>query len=224
MFPNAEIVGIELEERLLSIAVARAAFYGFSNLSFRASPAPNRLPDAIGAFDFVMLSAVYEHMLPDERKALLPLIWSTLKAGGILFLNGTPNRDFPLEMHTTGLPAINYLPDKLACFISRRFSRRNLENVSWEGLLRGGIRGGTIREIVRNLSSPSGTPRVLEPQYLGIKDRIDLWLALTSQSIGRVRSPRALLAKRIYRLLIKPVRAITGIEFLPELALAFEKT
>lgn len=223
MFPAAEVVGIELEETLLDVARARGRFYGFRNLCFHASPAPERLPDGIGSFDFVLLSAVYEHLLPHERRILLPLLWGALKPGGVLFLNGTPNRHFPLEMHTTGLPAINYLPDRLAGFISRRFSRRNLQGATWERLLRDGIRGGTTREIVRILASSSGTPRVMEPRYLGVRDRIDLWLALTSESIYRSRSPRAMLAKRAYRWMMKPVKAITGIEFLPELALALQK-
>lgn len=156
MFPDSEIVGIELEERLLNVAKARARFYGFTNLGLHVSPAPN------------------------------------------------------------ALPAINYLPGKLAHYISCRFSPRNLANDSWESLLRAGIRGGTINEVVTNLPA---SPVVLEPRYLGMHDRIDLWLALTSQSIGRASSPTALLAKRLYRLAMKPVKALTGIEFLPDLAL-----
>ncbi len=224
MFPATEIVGVELDESLLQVARARAQYYRFKNIGFHASPAPDKLPDDIGAFDFVMFSAVYEHLLPGERKTILPLIWSALKPGGVLFLNGTPNRLFPLEMHTTGLPAINYLPDRLAHIVSRKFSRRNLENESWESMLRGGIRGGSITEIIDNLASSSGTPFVMEPKYLGITDRIDLWLALTSDRIGNAQSPRALLAKRIYHWAMKPIKALTGVEFLPELVLALEKT
>jgi 2-polyprenyl-3-methyl-5-hydroxy-6-metoxy-1,4-benzoquinol methylase len=223
MFPSAEVLGIELEERLLNVSRARANFYGFKNLRFQVSSAPDELPVDIGTFDFVVLSAVYEHLLPAEREVLLPQLWSTLKPGGVLFLNGTPNRYFPLEMHTTGLPIINYLPDKLVHSISRRYSRRNLEKDSWEELLRAGIRGGTIGEIVSYLPLDSGVPLLLEPKYFGIRDRIDLWFALSSENIGRARSPLALFAKRIYRWIMKPVKAFSGVEFLPELALAIEK-
>jgi hypothetical protein len=179
-------------------------------------------PD-LGLFDFIVLSAVYEHLLPVERKALMPRLWRQLKPGGVLFLNGTPNRHFPLEMHTTGLPLINYLPDKWTHAAARHFSRRNLEHCSWNELLRAGIRGGTIEEIAAELSSAPNTPEVLEPCNRGTRDRIDLWFQLTSHSIGRARTPFALAAKRSYRWLMKPVKAITGIEFLPELALAFRK-
>jgi 2-polyprenyl-3-methyl-5-hydroxy-6-metoxy-1,4-benzoquinol methylase len=223
MFPQSEIIGIELEERLLAVARARATHYRLSNVRFCSSPDGDRLPDGIGLFDFVVLSAVYEHLLPNERRTVLPLLWHTLKPGGILFLNGTPNRQFPLEMHTTGLPVINYLPDQLALLAARKLSRRNLENASWEALLRAGIRGGTIGEIVGNLRHVGGAPQLLEPRCLGIEDRIDLWLALSSDSVGRRRSSLAIFAKRLYRLAMKPLKALAGVEFLPELALALKK-
>lgn len=223
MLPTARITGIELEERLLSVARARAQFYRCDNLNFVKAAAPSQLPPDVGLFDFIVLSAVYEHLLPVERKALMPRLWRQLKPGGVLFLNGTPNRHFPLEMHTTGLPFINYLPDKWAHWAARHLSRRNLERCSWNELLRAGIRGGTIEEIVAELSAGTGTAEVLEPCRRGTKDRIDLWFQLTSESIGRAHSPFALAAKRGYRGLMKPVKAITGIEFLPELALAFRK-
>lgn len=218
MLPNTEIVGVELENRLLNVARARASYYGFKNLSFHVSPSPDRLPPDIGKFDFVMLSAVYEHLLPNERQPLLHLIWSVLKPGGVLFLNGTPNKHFPLEMHTTGLPLINYLPDGLAHTISRRFSARNLENDSWQKLLRKGIRGGSVSEVLRNLSGHDGTPLLLEPTRLGMKDRLDLWLALSSKSIGR-----SVAAKKLYRFFMKPFKLLFGLELLPELALAIKK-
>ncbi|HEX5392130.1 MAG TPA: class I SAM-dependent methyltransferase [Rhodocyclaceae bacterium] len=223
MFPSARIVGIELEERLLSVARARAQFYRCDNLSFGRSSAPSQLPPDMGLFDFVVLSAVYEHLLPAERKALMPRLWHLLKPGGVLFLNATPNRNFPLEMHTTGLPFINYLPDKWALAAARHLSRRNLEHCSWNDLLRAGIRGGTIKDIVAELSTATHPAEVLEPRYCGTQDRIDLWFQLTSNSIGRARSPFALAAKRCYRRLMKPVKSITGFELLPELALAFRK-
>ncbi len=221
MLPNTQIVGVELEARLLEVARARIQHYGFNNITFHVSPAPDKLPDQIGKFDFVMFSAVFEHLLPAERTELLPLIWSALKPGGVLFLNGTPNRHFPMETHTTGLPAINYLPDSLAHWVSRKFSRRNLQNDSWEKLLRKGIRGGSFGEVLDILSATSEPATVMEPQFLGINDRIDLWLAMSSKNIDE--SKRPLLAKRIYRQIMKPVKALTGVELLPELALALKK-
>ena len=68
MFPQAQIVGIELEEKLLRIARARLEFYQYPNIEFVLSPSGNKLPAEIGEFEFVIMSAVYEHLLPIERK------------------------------------------------------------------------------------------------------------------------------------------------------------
>src|SRR5436309_1759361 len=114
LFPGARIVGIEVDQRLLALAHRRQQHYGFSNVALTRSPSALELPPVIGRFDCVVLSAVYEHMLPQERVRILPLIWSVIRPGGFLFINQTPHRYFPYESHTTSLPFINYLPDILA--------------------------------------------------------------------------------------------------------------
>lgn len=151
MFPDAEIVGVELEEKLLNIARARLEFYEYANVRLHTSPSGNELPHNIGTFDFVIMSAVYEHLLPQERKIVMPKVWSAIKPGGHLFLNMTPHRWFPIEHHTTGLPFLNYFPAKLALPLTKKFSKRTNPAENWETLLRCGIRGGTETEIVRIL-------------------------------------------------------------------------
>jgi SAM-dependent methyltransferase len=159
MFPQSCIVGIELEERLLSIAKLRARHYGYDNVELLLSPSPQSLPDDLGTFDFVVLSAVYEHLLPAERCAVLRQIWDSLRVGGTLFLNQTPSRYFPVETHTTGLPLINYLPDRLALLYARSASKAKLGSSDWDELLRRGIRGGSVREIMGLLSGGAGQHR-----------------------------------------------------------------
>jgi len=132
MFPESKIVGVELEEKLLNIANARLEFYGYSNIAFYTSPSGNELPPNIGEFDFVIMSAVYEHLLPEERKFVIPKVWSVIKPNGYLFLNMTPHRWFPIEHHTTGLPLINYLPDKIAYSVTKNFSKRLDPTESWQ--------------------------------------------------------------------------------------------
>jgi len=178
MFPGAEIVGLDLDERLLELARRRAAFYG-QRTEFFVSPSEDKLPDGLGRFDFVSMSAVLEHLLPDERRRLLPQIWLVLVPGGILFVNQTPHRYFPLEYHTTGLPFINYMPPRAALIAARRFSRRIDADESWEGLLRNGVRGATKSEILRELKSAgSGTPVALRSTHLGLSDKNSLRAAL----------------------------------------------
>jgi 2-polyprenyl-3-methyl-5-hydroxy-6-metoxy-1,4-benzoquinol methylase len=218
MLPTAHITGIELEPALLEIAEARCNHYQFGDrITFRLSPDGKRLPKGIGAFDYIFMNAVYEHLLPEERADLLPLLWARLKPGGVLFVNQTPYRWFPIETHTTGgLVFINYMPDGMAFRCARRFSGRNLGDIDWETMLRKGIRGGSAGEILKRLANDSYPPILLEPGKSGLKDRIDIWYGITPKT-------RWTAIKRMLFRLFKAIKLATGKTFLPILSLAIQK-
>jgi 2-polyprenyl-3-methyl-5-hydroxy-6-metoxy-1,4-benzoquinol methylase len=209
LFPPCELVGVELEERLLKLARLRAQYLGKSALSFHPCLSGTELPSGLGQFDFIVLSAVYEHLLPEERGVLLPRIWSHLKPDGVLFINQTPHRYSPLEMHTTGLPLLNYLPDALALSVARRFCKRINGDEDWPALLRAGIRGATIGEILRVLG---GGATLLAPKH---GDQIDLWYGKLSSRYGWL--------KRSIWAALKALKPIAGIHLVPELTLALRK-
>ena len=214
MFPDSEIVGIELENDFLNIARQRAEFYDLQNVTFIVSPSSADLPN-IERFDFICLNAVYEHLLPDERKYLLPLLWDHLDDEGVLFLRETPFRYWHTEGHTTGgLPFLNYLPDRLAHMYTRKSKRRNLENKSWEALLRAGIRGGSVGELLEILSQNKCPNKLLKPSMLECSDRIDLeYLKVTNRSWK---------TKIKYRLQ-KIIKVTIRYEYVPQLAIAIQK-
>jgi 2-polyprenyl-3-methyl-5-hydroxy-6-metoxy-1,4-benzoquinol methylase len=216
MLPNAEIVGIELEEPLLDIARRRKEFYEFSNLELRLSPNEMELPAEVSTFDYILMSGVFEHLLPAERLLLLHEIWEHLKPGGILFISQLQHRYFPFEMHTTRLPLVNYMPDWLALWVARRFSKKVKQDENWEGLLRRGIRGGTDRELLAILNSSSCKPELLEPQYNDLKDRIDLWYQVTA-------STRSSLVKNIELAIIRIIKLLSGRIFVPLQSIALRK-
>jgi 2-polyprenyl-3-methyl-5-hydroxy-6-metoxy-1,4-benzoquinol methylase len=193
MFPETEVIGVELAPERIELARSVLAARSLPNVRFLVSPDANSLPPEIGTFDFVMLSAVYEHLLPEERRRVMPLIWSKLKPGGTLFINQTPYRYFPYEHHTTGLWFINYLPDKLSLFLARHFCRINPDvnkSRDWTVHLRAGIRGGTEREILRNLREAAGRATILQPKD---RDRAAYWLAGTSAQHRRIKQAIAAL-------------------------------
>ena len=187
LFPEAEVVGVELDVTSVRLAKEVLAFRRVSNLQFHVSPDANSLAAGIGEFDFVMLSAVYEHLLPEERRRLMPLIWSKMKDGAVLLVNGTPHRYFPYEHHSTGLWFVNYLPDKMTLLLARRFSKMHQQlnrSRDWRGHLRGGIRGGTEAEICLNLSrAGDGSPVVIQPRG---QDRAAYWLSSINPDRHRV--------------------------------------
>lgn len=216
-FAQTEIVGIDLNARLLELGGKMAAYYRLGNVRFMASPSPDSLPDNLGKFDFVVLSAVFEHLLPDERRTLMAKLWRLLAPGGVMFINQTPYRYFPVETHTAGLPLINYLPDRLACWYAQRCSRRGLKTDSWQTLLRKGIRGGTATEIMQRLrDAGDGTPMLLELCCLGLRNRIDLWYV----KIDRSHCPRL---KELYARFVRGLYRLCGVMLLPHLSVAIQK-
>ena len=128
LFPKASVVGVDFAGGLLEIARGRAKHHGMPNLHFEVVPENGRR--FAGEYDFVFLNAVYEHLLPGERQVVLGGVWSALKRDGILFLNQTPHRWFPVEAHTSGLPLINYLPKSLALMAMRKFCKRSIAQAS----------------------------------------------------------------------------------------------
>jgi SAM-dependent methyltransferase len=217
MFPKSRIVGIELSSEYLGIARRRLEFYGYPNVEFLLSPGGDRLPEGLGLFDFIVMSAVFEHLLPNERRTVMPQVWDHLAPGGCLLLNQTPHRFFPFESHTTGLPLINYLPDRLAHFVTRRFSPRSLEDETWDSLLRKGIRGATEREILESLGAKeSGSrPALLQPRLPGYRDRVDVWY----EALG----PRHRTIKAGCREMLRVVERCLGTTLVVNLALAITK-
>jgi len=217
LFPRSEIVGIEVDQRLLALAQRRLQHYGFPNVTLMRSPSSLELPPDIGWFDCAVLSAVYEHMLPQERTRVLPLIWSVIRPGGFLFINQTPHRYFPYESHTTSLPFINYLPDALALAYARACSKRVRGDESWESLLQDGIRGATEQEILDILSSGSTQEAVLlEPCRGGLRDRIDLWYS----ALGKTRYRKT---KRLLKGLLTAIKTLSGVTLVPNLSLVIRK-
>lgn len=185
MLPGTQIVGVELDANKIETANRIKSFRSAANVDFLCSPSGDELPAEVGFFDFVMLSAVYEHLLPRERQIVMPLLWSVMKPGAAILINQTPYRYSPYEAHSTGLWFINYLPDSLTHFVVRHFAGRNPrinKSLDWNVHLRGGLRGGTEKEIIRNLTGgDAGAAHMLQPRKNGVRDRADLWLASTSQ-------------------------------------------
>jgi hypothetical protein len=132
------------------------------------------------------MNGVVEHMLPQERKTVLPAVWDLLEPAGVLFVLETPYRYFPYESHTTGLPLIGYLPDSLAFACAKKFSGRGLGDCDGEALLRAGIRGSSIREILACLESTGGQSILMEPSASGGGDRVGLWYQQSSRHRERL--------------------------------------
>jgi len=214
--PQVELVGVDLRADCIEAARDIAAYYGFERATFYQSLDSSTLPPGIGTFDYILMSAVYEHLLPHERTVIMPQLWKSLKPGGVLFLNQTPYRFFPVEVHTTKLPLINYLPDGVALQVARKLSRRVRSGESWESLLRRGIRGASVGEVIRNLPKEFGLPLQLGPTRHGMQDQIDLWYEWSSES-------RKSISRSMLRTVLKIIKGATGVDMAPDVAIAVRK-
>ena len=68
----------------------------------------DQLPFGDGSQDCMMLANVYEHILPDRRRASLAELHRVLSPGGIV-VGQLPNPYFPIESHSR-LPFMGWLP------------------------------------------------------------------------------------------------------------------
>jgi hypothetical protein len=125
-------------------------------------------------YDVVQLNAVFEHLLPIECKALMPDLWRRLRIGGYLVLTETPRRWFPLETHTTSLPFVNYLPDRLALAAVRHCGRYP-KTVTLNEALRLGVHGGTYDEIISCIGVPTSGFERVHPQTADARDMLEVW-------------------------------------------------
>lgn len=73
-----------------------------------------RLPYPDASFDLVLAVGVVEHLPPRNRRAQVDEYYRVLARGGHIAILDTPNRAFPLETHSVGLPLVHWLPAPLA--------------------------------------------------------------------------------------------------------------
>jgi SAM-dependent methyltransferase len=105
-----------------------------------------RLPFADHAFDVVLAIGVVEYLAPAGRHRHVDEWWRVLSPGGHLVILDTPNRAFPLDTHSAGLPGIQWLPPRIA-FAYARLGRPKFRGVSFEQFDRHGAwRNASRRE------------------------------------------------------------------------------
>ena len=80
----------------------------FDNADTRA------LPYATCSFDLVVVCGVIEHLPERFRRAQVDEYYRVLARGGHIAVLDTPNRAFPLETHSIGLPLVQWLPPRAA--------------------------------------------------------------------------------------------------------------
>jgi SAM-dependent methyltransferase len=107
-----------------------------------------RLPWPDGAFDLVLVVGIVEHLPARHRRAQVDEYYRVLARGGHAAILDTPNRWFPLETHSIGLPLVQWLPAPLAWRYARlgrpaRYGAIGFEEFTADGT---GWRNATLAE------------------------------------------------------------------------------
>lgn len=173
-FKYCKITCVELEKDSIELAKKRITHHQLDNIEFICPDNPNELPDTVkkNTYDICVLSAVVEHLMPEERKRLLPKLWDLIKPGGHVLIYETPHRWFPMEVHTTSLPFMNYLPLMIAAPMGIIMTKKNRERGGTDAMLRAGFRGTSLSEMKSYFGSKAN---LLKPNKKYAEDIIDLW-------------------------------------------------
>ena len=107
-----------------------------------------RLPWADGAFDVVLAIGVVEHLPARHRREQVDEYYRVLAPSGHIAVLDTPNRWFPLETHSVGLPLVQWLPAPLAWRYARLARPRRYGAVGYDEFVADGTgwRNAALRE------------------------------------------------------------------------------
>ncbi|MEZ5099320.1 MAG: class I SAM-dependent methyltransferase [Thermoleophilia bacterium] len=218
LLPDATIAAVDPHAAELAAARLRVVEHGLAGrVQVLEQPSATTLPRDVGTFQAVTVVRALTLIAPQERARLLQEAWRRLEPGGRLVVVQASHRWFPVELHVTGLPLLNYLPAGLALAAARRFSSAASPTTTWQGLLQAGVRGTTAGEVARALrAAGDGKPVPVRPALPGGRGAADVWHAYSVQG-------RASRAKDVVRLGCRAVEELTRRPFAPDLSLAFEK-
>jgi len=127
-----------------------------------------RLPYADGAFDLVLAIGVVEHLPARTRRAQVDEYYRVLAPGGHIAILDTPNRLFPLETHSVGLPLVQWLPPRLAYRYARLGRPGTFRDVAYAEFVADGTgwRNATLGECLP-ASGRAGLEDLTEPAGYG---------------------------------------------------------
>ena len=150
----AFIQGVEPNSKFVEIANSRAQDESLvDRVSFLNLQDTTSLPFEDARFDILTMNAVIEHIPPKIREAIIKEAYRCLKPGGLFVITETPNRAFPFDGHTTGLPFVPWLPLNMATSLAKKYSRHVPKNLTRDQYVSEGIVGGFYWQIKKSIPS-----------------------------------------------------------------------
>ena len=174
-----------------------------------------KLPYLNDYFDLIILSAVMEHLPFENRHLQVDEYYRKLKIGGLICFLDTPNRNYPIETHSVGLPFINRFPPQAAFIYAKLFGK--LKGIDFPEF----VRPGTAW---RNATYYECLPKSLTIEIKDISEEAGYGYALF-MSIPRSLKFRIFISPtfKLLNLIAKRLSFPMSF-FLPYLNLVFKKT
>jgi SAM-dependent methyltransferase len=152
--------------------------------------ATRNLPYADASFDLVLAVGVVEHLPPRNRRAQVDEYYRVAAPGAHVAILDTPNRLFPLETHSIGLPLVQWLPAPLAYAYARLGRPRRFGGVRYGEFIADGSgwRNATLRDCLPS-SGWAGLSDVTEDAGYGWRFFQDTARSRTRRALMPLFSP-----------------------------------
>jgi|SRR5439155_852486 len=146
-----ELATFDTDPAFVAIARAKVEELGLKkvrDVALLASEATRRMPYPSERFDLVVVCGVVEHLPARLRRAQVDEYYRVLARGGHIAILDTPNRWFPLETHSVGLPLVQWLPPRMAFAYARTCRPWKFRRETYEGFIMDGTgwRNASLRD------------------------------------------------------------------------------
>lgn len=137
----SEVSTFDVDHAFVEITRAKVEDLGLAkvrDIRHLTSQATRHLPYPDQAFDLVVAAGVVEHLPIKGRHHHVDEYYRVLKVGGHIGFFDSPNRYFPLETHSVGLPFVQWLSPELAFVYAKLCRPRKFRGVSLSEFTRPG--------------------------------------------------------------------------------------
>lgn len=188
---GAHVYATDVHHGSIQVARDRLGLYGVEAALSCSNARDTFQQLGSAAFDVVAFVGVLEHMTLDERLASLIGAWTTLRSGGYLVVQETPNRLWYRDDHTSYEHFFLWLPDDVAMRYSTRtprerynrlFNRMSCESASIRLNFARWGRGVSYHDFVLALDVPASELPVVSCLQLYVREKtrigsIPRWLS-----------------------------------------------